>query len=283
MAGMTTEHPKAILDRYGLQPKKSLGQNFLFDDQILAQITVAAELTPDDEVLEIGPGLGSLTRHLAQTARRVVAVELDDRLLPLLHRELALYPQVEIVHGDILTQDPGQLFPDRAYKVVANVPYYITAGILRHVVSGPVKPVLLVMTVQKEVAQRLLARPDEMSLLAVSVQFYGRPTLVGTIRAGAFWPRPEVDSAIVRVDLRRRDVISADEATFFRVVRAGFSQKRKQLKNNLRGLGFSAEFLSQALSQAGVDGRRRAETLSLTEWANLTAQLVAAAAPVSPP
>ncbi len=280
---MTTEHPKAILDRFGLQPKKSLGQNFLFDDQILAQITVAAELTPDDEVLEIGPGLGSLTRHLAQAARRVVAVELDDRLLPLLHRELALYPQVEIVHGDILTQDPGQLFPDRAYKVVANVPYYITAAILRHVLSGPVKPVLLVMTVQKEVAQRLLAEPDEMSLLAVSVQFYGRPTLVGTIRAGAFWPRPEVDSAIVRVDLRRRDVISADEATFFRVVRAGFSQKRKQLKNNLRGLGFSAESLSQALSQAGVDGRRRAETLSLTEWANLTAQLLAAAAPVSPP
>lgn len=279
---MTTEHPKAILDRFGLQPKKSLGQNFLFDDQILAQITVAAELTPDDEVLEIGPGLGSLTRHLAQAARRVVAVELDDRLLPLLHRELALYPQVEIVHGDILTQDPGQLFPDRAYKVVANVPYYITAAILRHVLSGPVKPVLLVMTVQKEVAQRLLAGPDEMSLLAVSVQFYGRPTLVGTIRAGAFWPRPEVDSAIVRVDLRR-DVISADEATFFRVVRAGFSQKRKQLKNNLRGLGFSAESLSQALSQAGVDGRRRAETLSLTEWANLTAQLLAAAAPVSPP
>lgn len=270
---MTTEHPKALLERFGLTPKKSLGQNFLFDEQILAQIVAAAEVTSDDEVLEIGPGLGALTRQLAATARRVVAVELDDRLLPLLHSQLDAFANVQIIHGDILTQTPAQFFAAPTYKVAANVPYYITGAILRHLLSGPVKPVLMALTIQKEVAQRLTAGPGELSLLAVAVQYYGRPRLVGTIKAGAFWPRPEVDSAIVTIDLRQRPTTWTDDEAFFRVARAGFSQKRKQLKNNLRGLGISAESLAQALIQADIDGRRRAETLSLTEWARLVAAL----------
>lgn len=280
---MTTEHPKALLERFGLTPKKSLGQNFLFDEQILAQIVAAAEVTADDEVLEIGPGLGALTRQLAATARRVVAVELDDRLLPLLHSQLDAFANVQIIHGDILTQTPAQFFAAPTYKVAANVPYYITGAILRHLLSGPVKPVLMALTIQKEVAQRLTAGPGELSLLAVSVQYYGRPRLVGTIKAGAFWPRPEVDSAIVTIDLRQRPTTWTDDEAFFRVARAGFSQKRKQLKNNLRGLGISAESLAQALIQADIDGRRRAETLSLTEWARLVAALSQAGLPGNNP
>lgn len=259
-------HPKQILQAYHLEPKKSLGQNFLFDENVLGRIAAAADLQAGDEVLEIGPGLGALTRLLAQKAERVVAVELDGRFLPILKAELAAYDNVTLIQGDILAQDPAQLFT-RPYKVVANVPYYITGAILRHLLSAAHKPSLLVMTVQKEVAERLTAVPPHMSLLAVSAQFYGRVQRIATIKAGAFWPRPEVDSTVIRLDLyEERPLPLNKEAAFFRLVRAGFSQKRKQLKNNLRQLGLSKEAVTAVLEAAGVDGRRRAQTLTLAEW-----------------
>ncbi|HRQ40769.1 MAG TPA: 16S rRNA (adenine(1518)-N(6)/adenine(1519)-N(6))-dimethyltransferase RsmA [Chloroflexota bacterium] len=262
-------HPKQLLDHYQLEPKKSLGQNFLFDENVLARIVDAAEVGAADEVLEIGPGLGALTRLLAQRARRVVAVELDDRFLPILHNELEELTNVQVVHGDILAQEPGMLF-EKPYKVVANVPYYITGAILRHLLAAAHKPELMVLTVQKEVAERLTAVPPHMSLLAVSVQFYGRVQTVTTIKAGAFWPRPDVDSAVVRVELgQARPLPLPEEELFFRIVRAGFSQKRKQLQNNLRQLGLGKEEVAQWLAVAGVDGRRRAETLTLPEWLTL--------------
>lgn len=262
-------HPKQLLDQYQLEPKKSLGQNFLFDDNVLARIVDAAAVVAADEVLEIGPGLGALTRLLAQRARRVVAVELDDRFLPILHNELTGLANVEIIHGDILAQEPGVLFT-RPYKVVANVPYYITGAILRHLLAAARKPELMVLTVQKEVAERLTAVPPHMSLLAVSVQLYGRVQIIATIKAGAFWPRPDVDSAVVRVELAgARSLTLAEEESFFRIVRAGFSQKRKQLQNNLRQLGLGKATVDQWLAMAGVDGRRRAETLTLSEWSSL--------------
>ena len=264
-------HPKHLLDEYGLEAKKSLGQNFLFDENVLARIVDAAAVGPEDQVLEVGPGLGSLTRALAQRAERVVAVELDERLLPVLRDELAAYDNVAMIHGDILDQDPGALFAG-PYKVVANVPYYITGAILRHLLSAGHKPTLMVLTVQKEVAERLKAEPPNMSLLAVSVQLYGQVELVDTIKAGAFWPRPEVDSAVVRIDLDKGTRVNADdvdEAAFFELVRAGFSQKRKQLQNNLRQLGYGKAQIWEALKEAGVDGRRRAETLSVAEWLGL--------------
>lgn len=278
-------HPRQLLDRYGIAPKQSLGQNFLYDEGLLGRIAAAAELSPGDAVLEIGPGLGALTRQLAGVAGRVVAVELDDRLLPVLGYELAPFANVQIVHGDILTFDVAAWF-DAPFVVVANVPYYITGAILRRLLEGNPRPRRLVLTVQREVAERLAAAPPRMSLLAVSVQYYGRVTLVGPVKAGAFWPRPEVDSAIIRIDVDERHLprgagfltgagagqqtsaAEADEA-FFRVVRAGFSQKRKQLKNNLRGLGLSDEAIAAALEEAGVDGRRRAETLTVEEWGKL--------------
>jgi|CXWK01.1.fsa_nt_gi 16S rRNA (adenine1518-N6/adenine1519-N6)-dimethyltransferase len=292
-------HPRQILDRYGIAPKQSLGQNFLYDEGLLARIVAAADLSPGDAVLEIGPGLGALTRQLAQTAGRVVAVELDDRLLPILRYELEPFANVEIVHGDILTFSVSAHF-DGPFVVVANVPYYITGAILRRLLEGQPRPRRMVMTVQREVADRLTAKPPHMSLLAISVQYYGSVKLAGAVKAGAFWPRPEVDSAVIRVDvdarhLKRRESTddtdftdedasqsvssvksvdsSASEAAFFRVVRAGFGEKRKQLKNNLRRLGLSDEAIAAALETAGIDGRRRAETLSVEEWEALVAAL----------
>ncbi len=268
-------HPKHILERAGIEPKKSLGQNFLFDDGLLARIVAAAELSPDDEALEVGPGLGALTRQLAAVARRVVAVELDERLLPLLAAELAGRANVELVHADVLALDPAGWFA-APYVVVANVPYYITGAILRHLLGSWPRPRRLVMTVQREVADRLAARPPQMSLLAVSVQYYGQVRLVSGVRAGAFWPRPEVDSAVVRIDVAERHLAArspaadAAEAAFFQVVRAGFGEKRKQLKNNLRRLGHDDATIGAALARAGIDGRRRAETLTVAEWASLS-------------
>ncbi len=259
-------HPKQLLTRYQIEPKKSLGQNFLFDENVLARIVEAAELTPFEPVLEIGPGLGSLTRFLARTAASVTAVELDQRFLPILQTELAYFENVHIIHGDILEQNLDALF-DQPYKVVANVPYYITGAILRHLLSAKQKPASVVMTVQKEVAERITAVPPKMSLLAISTQLYGTPELISTIKAGAFWPRPDVDSAVLRLTLFPEPQIPfAEEKKFFTIVKAGFSQKRKQLKNNLRQLGYNQDEVSALLQAAEVDGRRRAETLTLTEW-----------------
>jgi len=259
-------HPKQLLTHYQIEPKKSLGQNFLFDESVLARIVAAADLQPLEPVLEIGPGLGSLTRLLVQTAASVTAVELDNRFIPILQTELAYFDNVRLIHGDILEQDLDALF-DQPYKVVANVPYYITGAILRHLLSARQKPVCLVMTVQKEVAERMTAVPPQMSLLAVSTQLYGRAEIITTIKAGAFWPRPDVDSAVVRLTLFPEPMLPfAEEKRFFTLVKTGFSQKRKQLKNNLRQLGYNPSEISAILEAASIDGRRRAETLTLSEW-----------------
>lgn len=263
-------HPRHLLQRYGLHPKKGLGQNFLVEEAALRRIVTAADLTESDTVLEIGPGLGALTRHLAVAAGRVVAVELDDRFIPVLREQLAGVSNVELIEGDILALDPAALVGG-PYKVVANLPYYITAAVLRHLLESTPRPELMVLTVQLEVAQRLTAQPGEMSLLAISVQYYGPVRQVARIKAGSFYPRPEVDSAVVRVDLDRDPPLTGpDERCFFRVVRAGFSQRRKQLRNSLKaGLGIPAKEVEAALAAAGIDPRRRAETLSLDEWGKL--------------
>ncbi|MEM7113245.1 MAG: 16S rRNA (adenine(1518)-N(6)/adenine(1519)-N(6))-dimethyltransferase RsmA [Chloroflexota bacterium] len=260
-------HPKAILRHHNIQPKKSLGQNFLFDPHVLGRIVAAGDVVKTDRVLEIGPGLGALTDVLAQTAVSVTAVELDQRFFPILEAQLAPFDNVKLIHGDILDQNPSDLF-DEPYKVVANVPYYITGAILRHLLSAKHKPTCMVMTVQKEVAERLTAVPPNMSLLAISVQYYGQAQIVDTIKAGAFWPRPDVDSAVIRIDINNQSL--PDEKTFFRVAKAGFSQKRKQLKNNLKQLGLSAQRVATLLENAAIDGRRRAQTLTVAEWQQLT-------------
>jgi 16S rRNA (adenine1518-N6/adenine1519-N6)-dimethyltransferase len=298
---------KSVLRQFNLRPKKSLGQNFLVDEHALNHIVYAAEVTPDDVVLEIGPGLGSLTCYLSDVARHVIAVEIDRALIPPLRSVLSARSNVSIVEGDILKLDPVELLaeaslreghrptkqsPDQSseiasqttlamteisrYKVVANIPYYITSAIIRHLLEADLKPKSIVLTIQQEVAQRIIAQPDDMNLLAVSVQFYGVPRIVQRIPAGAFYPAPDVDSAVVRIDLPdqpRRIVKDVD--WFFKVAKAGFGQKRKQLHNSLTaGLPLNHEQIMQALSDVGIDPKRRAETLTLEEWAKLSDQLI---------
>lgn len=270
-----------LIRRHELNPKRSLAQNFLVDESHLARIAAAATLTPADQVLEIGPGLGALTQHLAAQAGRVVAVELDDRLIELLRQHFVAQPQVTIVHADILEVDPGTLLaqpdqPAAPYKVVANLPYYITSAVLRHLLEAPQPPQTIVVLIQKEVAERICATPGDMSILAVSVQFYATPHLVHHVPAAAFYPRPKVDSAVLRLDrLPTPAVPDLDVTAFFRVVRAGFSQKRKQLVNTLSaGLQLPKTTAAAALHAVEIDPTRRAETLSLVEWGRLAHQLL---------
>ncbi len=261
----------AILRQFGIRPRKSLGQNFLLDEHLLDKIALAADLSAEDRVLEIGPGVGSLTRRLVAQARHVVAVELDSSLLPALRHVLTECDNVSLIQGDILKLDPADLMREGGYKVVANIPYNITSALLRHLLEAEARPSLLVLTVQQEVAQRICAGPGEMSLLAVSVQYYGKPEIVTRIPAGAFYPVPKVDSAAVRIDVFEEPAVSGvDSETFFRIAKAGFSQKRKQLRNALSaGLALTPQTAGLLLESAGIDPRRRAETLSLKEWGAL--------------
>jgi 16S rRNA (adenine1518-N6/adenine1519-N6)-dimethyltransferase len=264
----------AILRTHGLRPDKSLGQNFLQDSYALEKITAAAEILPTDTVLEVGPGLGALTRHLAAAAKQVIAVELDERLLPPLQETLTGYTNVEIVHGDMLKLAPAEIVPVPDYLVVANIPYYITSVLLRHLLETTPRPRRVVLTVQKEVAERICAAPGDMSLLALSVQVYGQPRVVAIIPSGAFYPAPKVDSAVVRIDLSPAPFIPYTLLdTFFSLAKAGFSQKRKQLRNSLSaGMRKSPAEMEETLRAAGIDPQRRAETLSLAEWRELTAR-----------
>jgi len=266
-----------LLRRYGLRPDKSLGQNFLIDPQALQCVVEAAGIHPQAAVLEIGPGLGSLTRLLAERARHVVAVELDASLIPVLVEVLASWTNVRLVQGDILTLNPSALMseadrpalPD--YLVVANIPYYITSALIRHLLETPSPPYEVVLTVQREVAERICAKPDDMSLLALSVQVYGNPRIAAHIPADAFYPTPKVDSAVVRIDLYPQPLIpKARLPLFFRLAKAGFSQRRKTLRNALSaGMHWPPVETGARLATAGIDAKRRAETLSLEEWAKL--------------
>lgn len=267
------ESVPALLRAYGLRPQKRLGQNFLMDPSALGRIIAAADLSPEDTVVEVGAGLGTLTRLLVRHAGRVVAVELDARLVKVLTDRLADLRHLQIIQGDILSlSDLGVVH--LGYKVVGNLPYYITSAILRHFLENEPRPRLLAVTVQREVAERIIARPPHMSLLAVGVQFYGRPRIVARIPAGAFYPPPRVDSAVVRIDVSEQPTIPLDQGLdstdFFRVLRAGFGQKRKTLRNSLSaGLGIPPAQVEKALGLAGIDPRRRAETVDLAEWAKL--------------
>jgi 16S rRNA (adenine1518-N6/adenine1519-N6)-dimethyltransferase len=265
----------AILKAHGLFADKSLGQNFLQDPVALQRIVDSAEVMPTDTVLEIGPGFGALTRHLAAAAKEVVAVELDGRLIPALEETITGFTNIRIVQGDILDVEPAEIIPVEDYLVVANIPYYITSALLRHLLESNPRPRRVVLTVQKEVADRICAQPGDMSLLALSVQVYGQPSVVAKIPSGAFHPSPKVDSAVVRIDLLPEPVIPYESLdTFFALAKAGFSQKRKKLRNSLSaGMRKSTEEIEQTLLASGIDPNRRAETLSLEEWRELIAQL----------
>ncbi len=265
----------AILKAHGLRPRKSLGQNFLQDPSSLEKIVAAAEVTRSDTVLEIGPGLGALTRHLAVAAKQVIAVELDGRLLPALQETITGYSNIKVVQGDILEVSPAEIVSVPDYIVVANIPYYITSALLRHLLETTPRPRRVVLTVQKEVAERICAAPGDLSMLALSVQVYGEPRIAARIPAGAFHPAPKVDSAVVRIDLFPAPFIPYTLLdSFFVLAKAGFSQKRKKLRNSLSaGMKKSPAEIEGILRSAGIDPQRRAETLSLEEWRELTARM----------
>ena len=261
----------AILKRFHLRAEKSLGQNFLQDSSALENIALAAEIQGDDCVLEIGPGLGSLTRYLAVSAKEVTAIELDPDLLAPLRAVLTPYQNVRVVHGDILKTSISQIITKPDYLVVANIPYNITSAIIRHLLEADVKPRRVVLTIQKEVAERICAKAGDLSLLALSVQVYGKPSIAAIIPAAAFHPAPKVDSAILRIDIYKEPLVPQDMLkTFFKLTKAGFSQKRKTLRNSLSsGLHISTKESETLLTSAGIDFMRRAETLSIDEWKGL--------------
>jgi len=260
---------------YEIRPSRSKGQNFLINEKIYDEIIEAAQINPQDTVLEVGPGLGFLTAKLSKVAKKVVAVELDDRLANFL--QIGLDSQdvknVEIVNQDVLKFNPSTL--PKNYKVVANLPYNITSIFLRTFLNQKNRPQSLVLMLQKEVAERLIAEPGEMSMLALSVQFFGGVEIIREVKAGNFWPEPKIDSAIIRLIInneKRGDIAISEEKDFFRLAKFGFSAKRKMLKNNLAsGLKISNSEAEKLLEVAGLDLKIRAEDLSVLNWQKLFA------------
>ncbi|MEW6726105.1 MAG: 16S rRNA (adenine(1518)-N(6)/adenine(1519)-N(6))-dimethyltransferase RsmA [Bacillota bacterium] len=269
---------RAILARHNLHPKKALGQNFLLARGVTEKIVAAAGIAPGDVVVEIGPGLGVLTRALAEAGARVLAVELDRTLLPVLEETLQGLAGVELLHADALQLDYAAVLRERhlapPFKVVANLPYYITSPLIAKFLENEPRPAVMVLMMQKEVAERLVAAPGtkDYGALSVLVQFYTEPRVVCRVAPGNFFPPPKVHSAVVRLNLRDRPAVEvADAAAFFRLVRAAFSQRRKMLPKALEaaGLGLAKQQWAALAETAGIDPARRGETLTLDEFARL--------------
>ncbi len=260
---------RRLLAAERLRPRKALSQNFLTDAGVLDAIIEAAELAPGDRVVEVGPGLGVLTRRLLAAGAAVIAVELDPRLAAYLRRELGAQPGFELIEADALALHPRDCFPGEEFKLIANIPYHITSPLLHAFLEGDRPPSLTVLLVQAEVAARVAAPPGDMSYLSVFVQNVAEAEIIGQVSAAAFEPAPEVDSAILR--LRRRPMpqveVGPGREPFYRLVQAGFRQRRKQLHNALgRELPVDRARLAEAFAACDIDSERRAQTLSLAEW-----------------
>lgn len=262
---------RSLLRQHGLDPHKGLGQNFLVDHGVLRKIVQVAGVTPMDTVLEIGAGLGSLTTVLADNAKHVVAVEIDKKLIPVLNEVVSPYRNITVVPGDMLELDPAELMQTDDYLVVANIPYYITSAIIRHLLDSRLKPRRMALTMQKEVAGRICASAGDYSLLALSVQVFGEPRIVLNIPASSFYPQPNVDSSTLLIDLYPEPLVPSDKLdVFFKLAHFGFSQKRKTMRNTLAaGLNWSGDQAATLLTAAGIDPIRRAQTLEIPEWRTL--------------
>lgn len=283
----TPRRTKEIIQRHGFSFKKSLGQNFLIDQNILDKIVAAAGLDSDKGALEIGPGIGALTEKLAREAGKVAAVEIDQRLLPILEEVLEPYPHIHVVHGDVLKLDLQALFAAEfggmsGVSVVANLPYYVTTPILMRLLEEKLPLKHIVVMIQKEVAQRMAASPGgkDYGSLSIAVQYYSIPELICTVPHSVFIPQPNVESAVIRLTVREHPAVDVqDEGFFFDIVQASFAQRRKTISNNLKSRYFpeeGRERLDQLLTAAGIVPSRRAETLSLEEFAKLSDVLLEA-------
>jgi len=270
---MRLEEIKRLLKKYNIYPSKRLGQNFLVDEGILKKIVEAAELSKNDIVLEVGPGIGNLTVELAKSVKKVIAVEKDQDLVRILKELLDCWKvrNVRIVEGDIRKIENCKLKIENCYKVVANIPYYLTSPLIRKFLEASNAPKEMILMVQKEVAQRICANPPQMSILAVSVQFYAKPEIISFVSKKSFWPQPKVDSAIIKI----KPLINADKRLinadlFLKTVKTGFSQPRKQLANNLsNGLKMDKGKVKNWLLKNNIQPTQRAETLTIEDWLKL--------------
>jgi len=256
---------KKLLRTYGAWPNKDLGQHFLTDENVLEKIVETADLGKSDIVVEVGPGIGIMTKELAKKAKKVYAVEIDPKIAEILSTVCIKYPNLKIVRDDIRNFNPKGI---GKYKVVANLPYYITSHVIRKFLEEKHKPEAMTVLIQREVAERICAKPGRMSILAVAVQFYGIPEIVDLVSPMAFFPSPKVYSAILKIKVFKEPVFSdIDPKIFFRLVRAGFGEKRKMLSNSMSGgLGIEKELAEKLLKGAGVEPMLRAERLSLDDW-----------------
>lgn len=260
---------KNLLSKQGSRPSKGLGQNFLIDKNVLEKIIKTANINPDNVVLEVGPGIGTLTQELAKRAKKVIAVEKDEAMIKILSETLADHKNIEIINADILKLDPKP-YTLNPYKVVANIPYYITSPLIRNLLENNNPPSEIILLVQKEVAQRICSKPSKMSLLSVSVQFYAEPQIISYVSKNCFWPAPKVDSAIIKITPNVGCRTSHNSDLFFKIVRAGFSHPRKQLLNNLSsGLKLDRKTTEEWLKKNNISPLARAETLSVSDWRNL--------------
>lgn len=280
----TPQRTKEIIAQFGLSLKKSLGQNFIIDRNILQQIVEAAQVSPEHGVIEIGPGIGALTEQLAKRAGRVMALEIDQRLFPVLKETLKEYDNVQVIHQDVLKADLKQLVQEhlkdcQRISVVANLPYYITTAILMHLLEARVNLEHIVVMIQKEVADRLAAKPGtkDYGSLSIAVQYYAEAKVERIVPKSVFVPQPNVDSAVIKLSLREKPLVQVqNEAFFFRIIRASFAQRRKTLVNNLQSFfasnqdQISKSELEQALHSVQIDGSRRGETLTIEEFAKLS-------------
>jgi 16S rRNA (adenine1518-N6/adenine1519-N6)-dimethyltransferase len=269
---MKSSDVKNLLKNHGIEPKKRFGQNFLVNTQVIDKKVAAANLSKKDLVLEIGAGLGSLTLVLAKKAGEVIAIEKEEKMCEILKKMLKdlNVKNVKILNKDILKLDPKPYTP-KPYKIVANLPYYITAPVIRKFLEIKNRPKEMVLLVQKEVAQRICAKPSKMSILAVSVQFYAKSEIISFVSRNSFWPQPNVDSAIIKITSLKKNYNKVFITKFFKIVKAGFSNPRKQLINNLSsGLKLSKEKIKQLLEKNGFSAKQRAETLSVENWKKLT-------------
>ena len=259
--------------------RKKFGQNFLIDSHVIEKIIEAAEIDENTEVLEIGPGIGTLTQYLAEAAKTVTAVEIDDKLIPILEKTLAEYDNVNIIHGDILKQDISKMYDGRSFKIVANLPYYITTPIIMSLLESRVTADSITVMIQKEVADRMKAQPGskDYGALSLAVQYYSEPYLAANVPPNCFMPRPNVGSAVIRLKVLDTPTVSVkDEGLMFKLIRAAFNQRRKTLANaikNYEGLSYSREEIEEALTELGFDVMVRGEALKLEDFAKLSDRL----------
>ncbi|SJZ80396.1 16S rRNA (adenine1518-N6/adenine1519-N6)-dimethyltransferase [Pilibacter termitis] len=282
----TPSRTREILEKYGFSFKKSLGQNFLTEPNVLRKIAETAELSEEVNVIEIGPGIGALTEHLARLAKQVIAFEIDGRLIPVLKETMSIYPNVKVINQDVLKADLVKETDEhfdlkQKIKVVANLPYYITTPILMHLIEGELEISEMVVMMQKEVADRISAKPSTKAYgsLSIAVQYFYDAELAFIVPKTVFTPQPNVDSAILKLVKREQPIVNVlDEREFFKLTRASFELRRKTLWNNLLHVygkdEKAREWLTFALEKANIDPKRRGETLSLQEFAALSNAMV---------